>query len=372
MTMFSRSSRSGYFSAALRGSALLVSCTISSQTFAASTTSSANQIQEHRIQVADADSACAPHKIDIGDGKSVTGGCGSLKIAYLSPATNNVYLQSAIQGILDAAKSVGANVEVFDSNWNAATQYNQTQNVISSGKFNAIVAQMVDGNQACAILTKDASAKNLLVAVNNQPLCDRAAKEGDELWAPGTLTFVGGTQGHIPFRDWLFSLAEKNPGPQRVAFLTGPDLNANTINFDLALKDLEAKYPDFQVVAITRTDYSVLQGNQKALPLLQAHPDLTILVCAYSDITRGALEAGKQAGMEKKVKIYDNGGNKWNFHAIEQGDMESTRMTTPYTEAKKTVEALASAWKGNTVPRYIPLESATVDKTNLQQYKPEY
>jgi len=231
---------------------------------------------------------------------------------------------------------------------------------------------MVDGNQACSILTKDAPAKNILVAVNNQPLCDRAPKEGDELWAPGTLTFVGGTQGHIPFRDWLFSIAEKNPGPQKVAFLTGPDLNANTINFDLALKDLQAKYPDFETVAVTRTDYSVPQGNQKALPLLQAHPDLTILICAYSDITRGAVQAVQQAGMAKKLKIYDNGGNKWNFHAIEQGQIESTRMTTPYTEAVKTVEALASAWKGQAVPRYIPLESAVVDKTNIQQFKPEY
>ena len=107
-----------------------------------------------------------------------------MKIAYLSPATNNVYLQSAIQGILDAAKSVGANVEVLKLNWNAATQYNQTQNVISSGKFNAIVAQMVDGNQACAILTKDAPAKNLLVAVNNQPLCDEPQRKATNSGLP--------------------------------------------------------------------------------------------------------------------------------------------------------------------------------------------
>jgi N,N-dimethylformamidase len=45
---------------------------------------------------------------------------------------------------------------------------------------------------------------------------------------------------------------------------------------------------------------------------------------------------------------------------IEQGDIESTRMTTPYTEAKKTVEALASAWKGNTVPRYAREHDAVI------------
>ncbi len=316
--------------------------------------------------------ACAPHEIDIGGGASIAGGCDQLKIAYLSAASNNAYVASAIHGFLDAAKAVGATAEVFDANWNASVQYNQAQNIISSGKFNAIVAQMVDGNQACSILTKDAPANKIIVAVNNQPLCKRAANDGDDLWAPGTLTFVGGTQGHIPTRDWLYSIAEANPGPQKVAVFTGPDLNANTINADLALKDLEAKYPDFNVVATTRTDFTVLQGNQKTRAVIQAHPDLTVLVYVYSDITRGAVEAVRQAGMAGKVRVYDTGGNKWAFQAVEQGDIVSTRTVTPYTEAYKTVEALASAWKGEKVARWISLDSTLVDKSNIAKNKPEY
>ena len=42
------------------------------------------------------------HKIDLGDGKSVTGGCEPLKIAFLTAATNNVYLQAGIKGAQDA------------------------------------------------------------------------------------------------------------------------------------------------------------------------------------------------------------------------------------------------------------------------------
>lgn len=51
--------------------------------------------------------------------------------------------------------------------------------------------------------------------------------------------------------------------------LTGPDLNANAINIELALKDVQEKYPDFKVAAVVKTDCSVLQGNQKTLPLFR-------------------------------------------------------------------------------------------------------
>ncbi len=315
---------------------------------------------------------CQPHAIDLGEGMTVEGGCEPLKIAFLSAATNNVYLQAGIKGAEDAAAAGGATVEVFDGEWNPETQFNQVQNLISTGDYQAVLAEMADGNQACQILTESAPEAGLLVVVANQPLCDRAQNEGDELWAPGTLAFVGGSQGREAFRDWLIQIAEENPGPQKVAVLTGPDLNANTINTDLAIEDIKASHPDFEIVAVARTDYSVPQGLEKAQALLQANPDLTILVGNYSDITRGAAEAAEQAGRIGTLKIYDNGGNEWAFGAVSDGLITSTRTLTPYTEMVKAVEALVAAWNGEDVPRYIPLEAVLVTKDNIDQYAPEY
>jgi len=319
-----------------------------------------------------ANAACEPHAIDIGGGRSVMGGCDPLKIAFLTAATNNVYLQAGIKGAQDAAAEVGATVDVFDGNWTPATQYNQVQNILSSGNYNAILAEMNDGAQACKILTEDAAAANVLVAVANQPLCNRAEKEGDEYWSPGTLDFVGGSQGREAFRDFFSMIAEQNPGPQKVIVVTGPDLNANTINTDAALADVQAKYPDFKVVASVRTNYTIPQGNEKTLPLLNANPDATILIGNYSDITRGAVQAVKQAGLEDSIKVYDSGGNEWAFQAVRDGDVYLTRTYTPYTEMYEGVKALAAAWKGEQVPRYVPLDSALVTKDNIDENKPQY
>ncbi len=319
-----------------------------------------------------AEEACKPHRIDLGGDASVMGGCAPLRIAFLSAATNNVYLQAGIKGAKDAAAKYGATVDVFDANWSPVTQFNQAQNAISSGKYQAILGEMNDGNQACSILTKDAPAKNIMVAIANDPLCGRASNEGVDLWAPGTLTFIGGSQGRTAFRDWMMAVAGSNPGPQKVAVITGPELAANTINMGSALKDVQAKYPDFKIVGVIPTDYSVLQGNEKTLPLLQANPDLTILVSNYSDMTRGALQAVKQTGLAGKLKIYDYGGNKWAFEVLKAGQIISTRTITPYTEMYKGVEALATAWQDKPVPHYIPLVAAEVTKANVEQIKPEY
>jgi ribose transport system substrate-binding protein len=319
-----------------------------------------------------AEDACQPHAIDLGEGKSVMGGCAPLKIAFLIAATNNTHLQAQIKGAKEAAAEIGATLDVFDPNWSPTTQFNQAQNIISGGKYNAILAEMNDGNQACSIMTETARKAGVLVAVTNQPLCNRGTKEGDELWASGTLNFVGGSQGRTAFRDWIMQIAKDNPGPQKVAVVTGPDLNSNTINTDLALEDVQKQYPDFHVAAVVRTDYSVVQGNQKTLPLFQANPDMTIFISNYSDMTRGAVQAARQVGSLGKMKVYDSGGNTWAFKAVADGFITSTRTIEPYTETYLAVKQLGDAWAGKPVARFTPTKSINIDSETVKSNQPQY
>ncbi len=318
------------------------------------------------------DATCTPHAVDVGTDTPVMVGCEPLKIAFLIAATNNTHLQAQIKGAQDAAAEIGAEISVFDPNWSPTTQYNQAQNVISGDRFNAILAEMNDGNQACQIMTETAAAEGVLVAVVNQPLCGRGSNEGDELWAPGTLNFVGGTQGRAAFRDWIFSIAEENPGPQKVVVLTGPDLNSNTINTDLAVADVQAAFPDFDVITTVRTDYSVLQGNEKMMPLFQANPDLNIFISNYSDMTRGAVQAAQQTGIIDTLKIYDSGGNKWAFEAVKRGWVERTRTIEPYAETYEAVKQLGAAWAGQEVPRFTLTATTTVAPENVDSLEAEY
>jgi ribose transport system substrate-binding protein len=315
---------------------------------------------------------CAPKSVDLGGAGPVQTGCGKLNIAFLSMGTNNTYLQAGIKGAKDAAAEVGANIEVFDGGWTPATQYNQVQNILSSGKYNAILGEMVDGKQACKILAEEAPKKNILVAISNNPLCGKDTMEGDNLWTPGTITFVGGSQQRAAFRDWMFFIAKQNPGPQKIILVTGPELLSNTVNTKLAIKDVQEKYPDSKVVAELYTDYSLPQAYQKAVPALQANPDATIIIACAGDLTRGAVQAAQQTNRLSSLKIYDGGGNAWAFQAVKDGTIVSTRVLTPYTEMYEGIKALDTAWKGQKVSHFTPLETTLYTRDTIGDTKPQY
>jgi ribose transport system substrate-binding protein len=316
--------------------------------------------------------ACDKHKIDLGEGKSIMGGCDPLRIAFIGAGSNNTYMQANIKSAKETAEKLGGSVDFFDPNWTTSTQFNQAQNVLSSGKYNGIVAGVLDGVQMCKILTEDAPSKGIMVSVYNQALCGRALNEGDALWAPGTLNYIGGAQSCSAFTDYFEFMAKENPGPQKVLVLTGPDLNANSLATDCAIKAIQAKHPEFKILSVTRTNYTVVDGNQKTLPLLQANPDTTILFGNYSEITRGSAQAVKQAGMAGKVKVYDAGGSAWAYQAVKNGDISATKTYIPYTELKMTVESMFDAWNGKTPRRFVPLPSIFVTKVNIGEHRAEY
>jgi ribose transport system substrate-binding protein len=315
---------------------------------------------------------CAPKAVDLGGSNTVKVGCDKLNIAFLSMGTNNTYLQAGIKGAKDAAAEIGATIEVFDGGWTPATQYNQVQNVLASGKYNAILGEMVDGKQACKILAEEAVQKNILVAISNNPLCGKDTMEGENLWTPGTITFVGGSQQRPAFRDWIMWIAEQNHGPQKVILVTGPELLSNTVNTNLAIKDVQEKFPDFKIVSEIYTDYSLPQSYQKTLPALQANPDATIIIGCAGDLTRGAVQAAQQTNRLSSLKIYDGGGNGWAFQAVKDGTIASTRVLTPYTEMYAGVKAIDAASKGEKVSRFTPLETAIYTRENIGDTKPQY
>jgi ribose transport system substrate-binding protein len=318
------------------------------------------------------DDACETHEIDVGNGQTVTTGCHAPRIAAVVFATNNVYLQSNIKAAQETAAKLGAELTIFDGQWDPTTTFNHIENIIASGEYDAIINGPYEGSQYCRAITEEAAANDILFVAVNSPGCGRATNEGEELWSPGTLAFVGGVQGREPYRDWLMRIAEANPGPQRVVTITGPETLANTINFNLGLEDVKKAHPEFEVVGMVTTDYSVLQANERFAPLLQANDDITIMISNYSDMTRGAVQAIQQAGRLGDFKIYDFGGNEWAFEAVSRGMIESTLTMTPYTEYEVAVQAIVDAWQGKEVPRYLPLESTFITADNIDEAQPQY
>jgi ribose transport system substrate-binding protein len=329
--------------------------------------SSASEVQSKDAAGADTSAQDLAAKLDPQD----------LKIAFFSSATNNTYLQAGIDGVKRAGKEMGASVDVFDGKFDAQEQFNQIQSALTSGKYNAFVVEANDGNLLCDILTKDAPKKGVLVSVINQPLCGRATNAGDELWEPGTVSYIGGQTLDV-YKAWMQQIMSENPNGGKVAVISGPDLGANTINLNEALKAMKAN-PKFDIVANQKTDYSTPQGFDAAQTILQANKDLDIIISNYSGMTQGVVEGVKAAGRLDDVKVYDMGGDKWAVNSVERGELAETVIFLPEQEGYLGAKVIGDFVDEKPVPKFINLtESKTLPGTpfvtskNVQKFNPEY
>ena len=296
-----------------------------------------------------------------------------LKIAYFSAGSSNSYLQAGIAEAKTTAAELGAQIDIFDGQFSAQTQFDQMQSAITSGRYNAFAVEPNDGNLVCNLLTQQASAKQIMVSVFNLPICGRATNAGDQTWEPGTVNYVGGQTIDV-YEQWVEQVKKDHPEGAKIALISGPDLNANTIAFFEAAKafDSEDKY---QVVARQTTDYTTPKGFQAAQTILQANPDLDVIMSNFSGMSRGVV----QAVNGRDVAIYDFGGDVWSLDSVRAGTLTSTVMMLPRMESRKSIEGIAEVVQGIDTARFVNLAESDslpgtpfVTKDNVGLFTAEY
>ncbi|MDT3444923.1 MULTISPECIES: sugar ABC transporter substrate-binding protein [unclassified Pseudofrankia] len=321
--------------------------------------------------------------IDVGGGKIITV-TGPPKVAFFTFGSNNAYMSVINPSMKRAIEAIpGAEFTMFDPAFDPQKQLNQLQNALASRRYNAWIVDAVDGSLICNIVTKEAPAANIAVVQVAGPACGLEKEpSSQDHWAPGTVAIVDNLSTNF-LVDWYEYVVKKNPGPQKVIVVTGPDTHPTFLQHKNALAEIQAKYPDFKVVAIAPTDFSRLKGQQVTQSLLLAHPDATLLMGIYSDITEGALTAIAQAGKTGQIKVYDRGGSAPIIEAIKAGTVAATTANYPIDAANAATDALRRAFAGEEGPRVIlndggpvPAGSETgmtpIDSSNVADFHVEY
>jgi len=296
-----------------------------------------------------------------------------LKVAYFSAGSSNQYLQAAIDEAQTYAADMGFQLDVFDGEFDAQTQFDQMQTALTSGKYNAFAVEPNDGNLVCNLLTEDAPAAGVMVAVFNLPICGRATNLGDETWEPGTVNYVGGQTLDV-YEAWVEQVKEAYPDGAKIALVSGPDLNANSIAFFQAAEAF-ADGP-WEVVAQQTTDYTTAQAFQAAQTIMQANPELDIIMSNFSGMTRGVV----QATTGTDVDVFDFGGDQWALDNVESGELSSTIIMLPRQETKYALQGIVDIVNGEETPVFVNLTeldilpggSPFVYPENVADYTAEY
>lgn len=271
-----------------------------------------------------------------------------LRVAYFSAGSSNQYLQAAIDEAQSYAAEEGFTLDVFDGEFDAQTQFDQMQTALTSGKYNAFAVEPNDGNLVCTLLTEDAPAAGVIVAVFNLPICGRATNLGEETWEPGTVNYVGGQTLDV-YEAWVDQIKEAYPDGAKIALVSGPDLNANTICFFQAAEAF-AEGP-WEVVAQQTTDYTTAKAFSAAQTIMQANPDLDIIMSNFSGMTRGVV----QATTGSEVAVFDFGGDQWALENVANGELASTIIMLPRAETKYALKGIVDLVKGEETPVFVNL-----------------
>ncbi len=296
--------------------------------------------------------------VDVGNDMTVNLKTGpGLKVAVFIPGVANEFGIEQERAAKETATELGMDMTLFDAGYDPNKQLNQMQTAMTSGNFDAAVVMALDGVMSCKLLTNDFAKANILTSISGSPLCDdganKAGKTVDEVWAPGTLNFVGSNTTRDYVDGWLAATAKANPGKQKVVAVLGPAVNTQTRVTEAAMAKLAADNTGYSIDTIY-TDWTTTDAYNKTQTYLQGHPDTTLILSASSpDLTQGVIQAKKDAGLSEKIHVADVGFGKFQIQQLEAGSVQLSTMLFPYNQMKANLNSIAAAQRGDSGTRFV-------------------
>jgi ribose transport system substrate-binding protein len=294
-----------------------------------------------------------------------------VRVAYLSFAVANSYDAPMLAAAKRVARAQGAKVTVLDAANDPNKQLSQLQTVSSSKQYNAIIVQPIFGPQLLST-AQDAIKKKIKVVNMDQILGTNAGTAAPPLKGmAGNVVFVqtqiGRKQGGLVVK----ACQARHASPCQVGYL----YSVKVSSLDTAIKkgfDAVTAGHNIHVVAEGETFYNPANALKAAQTMLQAKPDLDVIVGADQGAT-----GAQQALNGKKVTLVGYGGGAVGLRAVRSGAWYGTVVQRPATEGRLAMKCAIKAVRtgkgcgGIDVLKGLP-NGGVVIKANASKFKAEW
>jgi ribose transport system substrate-binding protein len=268
----------------------------------------------------------------------------ALEIAFFGFAKANSYTSAVYQGAEAYAEKHNAKTTFFDPNFDAQTQVSQIQDAVTSGRYDVFLVLANDGT-AVVPAVEDAVSAGKTVVVLFAPVGSRY--DTAEPQVAGTINLVDPPtdNGKLLGQLGADACAESGADPCKVAYLEGfkalPLDNARTETVKSVLEEAGA-----EVVMSVEGGYTTDQGREAMQDVLQAQPDVNV-VLGSSQAIAGAASV---AGADSDILFVGNGASIQALTAVKDGSWFAT-VCAPAVDAGETGAALGlAAARGEDVP----------------------
>ncbi len=294
------------------------------------------------------------------------------RIAFLSFAVANSYDAPMLKAAKDVAKKSGATVTVFDAANDPKKQFAQFQTVASSKQYDAIVVQPIFGPQLIPLVKKAIKSGIKVVNVDQILGTNPDTAKPPVAGMSGNVVFVQTAIGRKQGALVVQACRANNLSPCNVGYLFSVKVSsldtAIRKGFDSVIKSV----PSIKVVAEGETFYQHAVALKAAQTMLQASPDINLIVGADQGAT-----GAEQAGAGNDLVLVGYGGGKVGLNAVKAGRWYGTVMQRPTTEGRLGMQCAVAAVKtgkgcgGIDVLKDLP-DGGIVTKANASKFKAEW
>jgi ribose transport system substrate-binding protein len=273
------------------------------------------------------------------------------------------------------AREKNATLTTFVSNADSQLQYRQCQDAITSGKFNAFLLVAVDG-PAMVPCAKQAIKAGITVVSLATPLGADPATVRPQVPGVAGVVLKPSTSDGLGSAQLMIQACGKL-NPCKVGYIFGVRALQWDVGRYATIRKVLKTHPSIRIVALGEGAIIPDTAFKAARDMLQAHPDLNVLVAAADPGARGALKAAQDAGI-KGLKIVGGGGTALVWKEILAGRIFGSTVILPRTEGRVGAAIAIHTVRGEPVKkRYIdetvfsPIGPILTPK-NAKRYKPEW
>ncbi len=277
-------------------------------------------------------------------------------IAYMPPATEFDYYIAIGEGVKAQAAQLGADTYMSapQSGSDINGQMGMLQDVITK-KADAIIFSTHDENAAAPLVKRAVDAGIAVIIVNS-----------DIPTFPAPVhAVVGYGQRRGTYKMGMY-VAGIMKGVGKLGVLEGQPGWHSTERIGGYL-DALSQFPQIKKIASLPTAWNVETGNSAMMDMMQAHPEINVVVAANDYEAIGAAKAAQSLN-RKDILIFGNDGDTTGMEQIYDGTWNGTVNTTPFEMGEVAMQVAWDCLNGTYPGGWTETPVVIVDKTNVLNY----
>ncbi len=267
---------------------------------------------------------------------SAPGGAGGGTIAIITVDPSNPYWKAEADTAKADAEKLGYKTSV-SANQNDPETQNQLIETAINDKVAGILLDPAGADESVAAVQKAVDAKIPVVLINAE-----ISKTG---LAKAQIVSNNAQGATIGAEEWAKAMDYKGT---YVELFGKPSDNNAQVRSD-GYNAVISQYPDLKSVGKEIANWDRQAGQDKMETLLSKNPNVKGVIAGNDEMALGAINALKDKGKLKDVKVLGFDGNQDAVDAVTKGDMVATVLQPIVTGTQKAIAQLDSVIKtGNT------------------------